>query len=326
MRGPTTELLLESADEYGWDPTWLNLPPDCWGQVLVDAVLELQGFYGLEPSGLPGEGLYRRMVLERFSFAEPNVEPQPTTPSDCILVAGERRPIPWGRVVTPDEEGGREIARYYTKKGKRKRRYKARSVPLPEVRRVTVHWTVTRSASHTWRVAWSTRRSVSTHFEINWDGTIYQLLDVIWHAFHSGVGTINDLTIGVDLTNPVGQKATARWNEKLVEMNQTPRPVVDEWRIRGWDPGRFLGPTPMQLEALSALALGLNRWCGVPLVAPLAKGPKRISSLKVRGHSLAQAKVLVPEGWHHHAEVRPGKWDHAGMYLPALLEQARLAA
>jgi hypothetical protein len=311
-----------SAGDFGWDPTWLDLPPDQWDQVLVDAIEARQDWYGLPITGTVDEALYRRLVLERDHYHEPPQEPQPSMPQDCILVAGQLRPIAWPTVLTPGDEGGRGIEQYYRKGGRRRRRYKARSMPMPQVRRAVLHWTVTRSPAHSWRVAWGTRRSVSTHFEVGWDGTIWQLLDVQHQAFHSGIGWLNDASIGVDLTNPVGQKATARWNERLVEANQVARPVITDWRINGWDPGPFLGATEAQLAALAALADGLRRWCGVPLVAPLAAGHRRLKSRQVKGLSAARAAAAVPDGWVHHAEVMRGKWDHAGIYLPAIMQQA----
>lgn len=314
----TPDELQENLAEFEMDPTWFGLPPDEWSPILVDAVQELQDFYGLGVSGLVDEELFRRIMLERH-FSEPSVEPPPTVPQDCILVGGVKRPIPWPHVITPDDEGGREIERHYMKGDRMRSRFNGRTVPMDQVRRVVVHWTVTRSASHTWRVAWGTRRSVSTHFEINWNGWIYQLADVAFQAYHSGIGHVNNMTIGVDLTNPV----LLSYQDRLVEVNQSPRPVVEGWRINGWDPGAFLGPTQQQVDALAALAKGLQDVCQVPLVAPLYQRPDRLTSRQVKGQSASEAARLVPFGWVHHGEVLKGKWDHAGINLPGILKQAR---
>lgn len=318
----TADELQGNAQDFGWDPTWLDMPPDEWGPELEDAITERQTFWGLAPTGLVDEPTFRRLALEQ-TYLEPSLEPPPTSPSDCILIAGQRRPIAWDRVVTPDEDGGRGIEQYYhDSKGRRRRRYKERDVPLVAVRRATVHWTVTRSASHTWRYAWDAPRSVSTHWEINWDGTIYQLTDPVFQAFHMGVGTFNDLSVGIDLTNPVAANDTKRWNRRLLEVNQTPRPELSDWRINGWDPGTFLGPTDQQVRALQALAKGLEVHMGIPLVAALTTKPNRLQACKLQGLTSSQVQRAVPEGWVHHAEVLRGKWDHAGINLPVLLRGA----
>lgn len=308
--------------DYDCPPEWLGLPPECSPAIVIDAICAMQEWYALPATGEIDEALYRRLALEHMA-TEPEQTTQPHTPSGTILVAGQRLPIRWDKVLTPQDEGGRGIERHYRKGGRTRSRYKDRTVPLRQVKRAVLHWTVTRSAAHSWRVAWSAKRSVSTHFEIDWDGTIYQLLDVEHQAYHSGIGWLNDQSVGVDLTNPVGQKRTEQWAKRLEVMGQEPRPVITGWRINGWDPGAFLGPTVSQVEALAALARGLHDHMGIPLKAPMTSAQKRLKAAKIKGLPHSKATVACPEGWVHHAQVMRGKWDHAGIYLPAVLARAQ---
>ena len=216
----------ESAELFGWDPTWWSMMPDEWGLPLEAQIAAFQGAEGIAATGYVDELTFRRLVTFRTLMLAPDDELEaeelagPPEVSDHIIVDGKRLPIPWQRVVTMDEEGGHAIERYYKnpKTGKQSSRFGDRKWGLEGTTRVGFHWTATRSAASTWKYAWSQRRSVSTHFEIDWDGTIYQLVDVVHATYNYGASWMNHSCVGVDLTNAVAVGNAKAMNEKLVKL------------------------------------------------------------------------------------------------------------
>lgn len=309
----------DSAVELGWDPTWFGLDPGEWGVHLCRAIEEAQAAYDCELTGVMSEYLWRRLSCERMLADTDPVEPLPET-SDVIIVDGQECPISWPWVTTWHDEGGRQIERTYKRGGKTRSRYRRRPRAVQgmiedQVMRAVLHWTVTPTPQKSWSSAWGAKRSVSTHFEIGAEGVIYQWLDVKHAAYHAGVTWANDCGIGVDLTSPVGQRDPEKALAQLLEAGQPEREIMDGWRINGWKAPRFLGPTAKQLEALTHLAKALREHCGVPLAVPDASpGGQRLETL---------SQVEATPGWVHHAEVKPGKWDHAGVRLADIMHEAR---
>jgi hypothetical protein len=70
------------------------------------------------------------------------------------------------------------------------------------VRFIVIHHSATRSAEDTRRVL--LRRGLSTHYEVERDGTIYEYLDPEKYvAYHAGAA--NDQSIGIDMTHMPGE-------------------------------------------------------------------------------------------------------------------------
>ena len=64
---------------------------------------------------------------------------------------------------------------------------------------IMLHTDLTWGAGATFRTL--TSRGLSTHFIIDWDGTVYQLVDVAQRAAH--VAEFNNVSVGIDLNNPM---------------------------------------------------------------------------------------------------------------------------
>jgi N-acetyl-anhydromuramyl-L-alanine amidase AmpD len=190
---------------------------------------------------------------------------------------------------------------------------------------VGVHWTGTRSASHSWIAAWSQKKSVSTHLEIDWDGVVYQWMDLKWRAYHYGIGWFNDRSVGLDLTNPVGYNKVELWNRRLVELGQVERPVVRGYRFNGWRPKPFLGATPAQIESLHAVMVCLYQHLGIPMVAPadIPGQPKVLRRLEDVKRNREASRKRMPPGWYHHCQGRNNRFDHLGLELTTELNKAK---
>ena len=61
------------------------------------------------------------------------------------------------------------------------------------------HWDVCLSADSCKRVL--EKRGISTHFVIDNDGTIVQLVDCNDIAWHAGIRKVNNVSIGIDFSN-----------------------------------------------------------------------------------------------------------------------------
>lgn len=280
-----------------------------YGPALVDTIKEFQsGFMDLRQDGVCGPTTWLRLQLELDDDDE--IELVTPTMSDQLLLNGKLVPIAWDRVVTAGETGALVLPPNC---------YKVRQ--NRQVDKVIAHWDVCTHAAKTYRVL--NAKGISTHFVIDWDGTIYQLVDMAWEAWHAGIGWINRSSIGVDFNTPVYEK----YQERLMKRGQPERPVVDGWKINGWNPGRFLGPHQVQLDAYAALLAAINEHMGVPLVAPARQA--------IDERLVYQRKKAIVPGVYHHAEVdyprkrrngkvkRSGKWDTAGVVNGHACSQAR---
>ena len=122
-----------------------------------------------------------------------------------IVILGQRYHLPGGvTVVTHLDPDGMNLEAEGRRLGKR-----ARLMPPREARpdsldllrstvdRVVLHTDLTRDAKATFRVL--SRRGRSTHFVVDWDGTIYQLGDVANGTSHTG--PVDERGISIDLNN-----------------------------------------------------------------------------------------------------------------------------
>jgi len=308
------ELNASSASDLGWDPTWFGLPIDALVDDIVAAIKRYQSTApGLLVDGWAGLSTFRRILSDRVAEGLEDVpDLSAAAVGDSILIGGKLCPINWPNVVTPGELGALVL-----KGGQGKLE------PGREVNRAVIHWPVTLNAATTLRVL--NGRNVGTNFEVDWDGTIYQFVDVDAATWHSGIRWINDASVGIDVSNPVGRK----WNNKLERLGQPKRPLLGGFKINGWNPGRFLGFHQVQIDALTALLAGLAKHKELPIVSPAAgKNWRHL-------HYVRKGKPGVVPGIYHHAEVdyprkkrgyrkkrRSGKWDTAGINLPAVCAAA----
>lgn len=291
------------AKALGWVPTLFGVPG--FGPALDVAIRAFQGqFPDLIEDGICGHATFRRLILDRAPSSP--VEHEAPAASDHLLIGGQAHDVKWDRVVVPGEVGALELRRGFSRRSKRK------------VDKVITHWDVCIDAHDCYKVL--NAKGISTHFVIDWDGTIYQLVDLAHEAWHAGIGWINRSSIGIDFSTPVYPK----YQDKAVARGQDARPIISGWRINGWGPGPFLGPHQAQLDAYAALLEAIHRHLGVPLDCVGGTTAR----LKY------QRKKAIGPGIYHHAEVdyprkrkdgkirRSGKWDTAGVDIPTAIEMA----
>lgn len=309
---------VESADVLGWDAGWLELPPDLEvsDPIVGDAVAVQQDWYGQPVTGVLDSVTWQRIEFMRSLDLQSDV--QPTLPSDHVFIGGKSETVPFA-VVTWEEPGGLGIKRTYKRGGKTKTRYSSRKGA--EIDRAVAHWTGTKTPHHTYRAAWNTKRSVSTHFEIGDDGTIHQLVDLAHATYNAGKGWLNRASIGVDLTLNPARTNRREINDALVRLGLRRRPIVSGIRVRGWNPGPFLGATPAQLLSLRELMRWFQERFGIPMTSP--DDPEKPLVVPALCGIPDATPDKLPPGWLHHAHFKSGRWDTACVSLPQQLALAR---
>jgi len=283
-----------SSKKLGWTPHWFGV--DVFGEALQLAVKDFQDDYpDLRVDGMCGPSTFRRLKLERDAAG---VGPEL---KDKILIGGKLLPIAWDKVIVPGEDGSLALSKGFRRK---KDRY---------TNMVITHWDVCTSAEKCFHVL--NGKGISTHFCIDWDGTIYQFVDVVHEAWHAGVSKINRQSVGIDLNNPIYPK----YNDILVKRGQPERPIISGYKINGWDPGEFLGFHKVQIDAYTALLAALNQHLPDLELVPTGDSgdPKVIKTIKVN-RAVAEGGVM------HHAHVKKRKWDTAGVDIAACCEAAKL--
>lgn len=302
----------ESAEAWGWSPKWLGLDGDPHGDDLAAAIRSVQGMWDLPVTGYADDATARRMLLEE-ALSRPPAQDHAGTSTGELALGDDRVVVDWPHVVSLDAPGNMALERVYRRGGHVKHRFGRRRA-LGSIDQVIVHWDVTPSAATTRRVL--SNKGISTHMVIDHDGTVYQLVDLRCAAWHAGVRAVNRRSIGIDLNTEVGGGHKTEAIQRRLAAAGRPRPVVRGASINGWKPGPFLGVYPRQVEALVAVLAALARYLPIPLVSPAHTG----KPLTLRFDKRA-AKVRPP-GVYHHAEVRRGKWDTAGVDLADVCQQA----
>lgn len=327
-----TSLNRESADELGWDPTWLDLPPDGWGQTLVDAIEAFQhSFFGDADGpgvvdGWCGWSTFLRLWDLRQTTHPEAYEPAPEpTASDGFLCAGELLSAPCV-IVTPGEKGALPIAEHYWRcskckgrrygspgkcgkcgaKRKQGRRFKERrdDKHYPgKPHSVIQHWPVGENTRGTHRGL--SRKGISSHGEIAWNGPLYQFVDMAKTCFHASSRQANETSIGLDVSlNPVRKNREAA-QARLEAKGRPRRPEIEGVKVGGWRPGTFLYYYDAQLITVAALRAAFHVHLGIPMESPYDHGAKRFA----KAHGKGDARK-VP-GWKNHSDVQGGKWDAA---------------
>ena len=138
-----------TARKLGWTPKWFGATK--FDSYLIDRIEEFQRIHGLKSDGFVGPATFRRVFTNREAF--PAAE-------NRILCNGTMIPINWGKVKVD-----------LLREGCYKAQTKARAPKM-----IVTHWDVCLSAASCKRVL--ERRGISTHFAIDNDGTIVQLLDL----------------------------------------------------------------------------------------------------------------------------------------------------
>lgn len=207
---------------------------------------------------------------------------QPTY--DSIIIAGQPYKLDGGVVVkTFDDPGGfsfeatrleRGIPNYGDRRTEKGARIKVKDKPavIEVIKQVVIHTDLTTDARGCFNAL--NGRGLSTHFMIDWDGTIYQGLDVAYEAYHAA--GVNAASIGVDMNNPMKNLerepkaepfgARHEWGDK--NPKDFVRGAPERKRINGfWT--KAYGYTDPQYQALLELLKVLTHELDIKPFAPL---------------------------------------------------------
>lgn len=284
-----------SAAKLGWELSWFCA--EDFDETLEENVKDFQRQHGLEPDGLVGPKTFRRVFTEMEAKLE-LVKSLSTTEENYIICNGQSVPIEWDKFVGLHDPGSLALA---------PGSYQS---PLNFVRKPTMivtHWDAALSAKSCHKIL--QRRGLSSHFVIDNDGTIYQMVDtanVAWHAKGS-----NDNSIGIDFSNAYYTKYQKVYRKRGLGS----RPIIES-SVHGAPPVEHLGYYPAQLEAYKVLVKALCEHYDIPLECPTKDG-KLITGVDPD----AQAGTFSGVVCHYHLSRR--KIDCAGLELDVLLEEIK---
>ncbi|MCR9247250.1 MAG: N-acetylmuramoyl-L-alanine amidase [bacterium] len=209
-----------------------------------------------------------------------------------------------------------------------------------QVHAFVLHFDTTGTSRQCFKVL-QDKRTLSVHFMLDVDGTIYQTLDLRERAWHATIS--NDFAVGVEIAHPGAwpQPLNAdmrRWYEKdeIGWRMKTPKWMKDPGiRTKGYIArparknfvsGEVQGRTMHQFDftkeqyaALAKLAAGLSRALPrIRLAAP------RTPAGEIVNHKVADAELRAFEGLIGHFHVQTNKVDPGpAMQWDRLIEDAR---
>ena len=280
----------KSAKKYDWAPFWFGATQ--FDQYLVECIKGFQRDHGLTADGLCGPETYRRA----YTYLEARVKPEEESDnSSFILCDGEKVKIDWDKVkIDPIKSGCyKNISSHRT----------------PTM--VVTHWDATLSAKSCKNIL--EKKGISTHFVIDNDGTIVQLLDTNHIGWHAGIRSVNNASIGIDFSNAVYEKYNKTYEKRGFGL----RPIIKDWRVHGRKIKPFLGYYPAQLEAYSALIKTICLHYNIPLECPLDDEGKLKTSVDKEA---AKAKF---KGVVNHYNLTTKKWDTLGLELDSILKDIK---
>ena len=226
-----------------------------------------------------------------------------------IIVSGQRVFIPDVKIVNYleggkgfegkfNEENGRELTRpRKVKTDKGLVRSRDAAIVRERVDMIIIHADITQSSAACYRVLLN--RGLSSHFGIDWDGTIYQWADTASLTMHAGAW--NNRSIGIDM-NCLLYNHLKKTNPPK---GQGERPI-EQMEIQG-HPWMSYGYTDEQYEALIALIATLKeQYPKIDLAVPVTSDGEVVPHFipDVDGGGRAE-KVGIYGHWH----VNPEKAD-----------------
>jgi len=283
-----------SAKKYGWEPSWFGCTD--FGPELTKAIQAFQKEYGLDDDGLCGPGTVRRLQTVRELEADEDVPPSPEG-KDYIIVNGKRCPIAWDRVVTPNEPGAM-IAPEGT--------YRKHN-GMRDVKMFVNHWDVCLTSKSCHKVLMN--RGISVHFLIDNDGTIYQTMDANDIGWHAGGRTLNNCTVGVEITNAFYPKYQGWYTKRF-----GPRPVKEGVKLNGKSVETHLGFYPVQMQAAKALWEAIAAVYKIPLQTPTKDDGSELAGVHYNASKGAYRGIV------HHYNLTERKMDCAGFDLTKYIE------
>lgn len=292
----------KSAKKLDWDPTWFNASD--FDETLINNIKEFQLRHGLSMDGKCGPMTYRRIATEREAVLTTPKE----TCGDCscnnvcnhIICEGTRVTVNWPKIVNiySDEAKILPTNCYKSvKKGKRN----------PHM--IVTHFDVCLSANSCHRVL--EKKGISSHFVIDNDGTIYQMVDTQHTAWHAGNRKVNKAAIGIDLSNGVYTKYQSWYRKNKLGA----RPVLRRVKVHNTYIEECLGFYPAQIGAFKALVKALCKHYEIPIEMPMDENGK---VLRAVSREAANGKF---RGIINHFHITRGKWDAANLDWDTLYKE-----
>jgi hypothetical protein len=290
-----------SAQKLGWVPQWFGAKE--FGDELITKVKEFQNEHGLSSDGLVGPITFRRVYTELEARQEllnsmrEGKEEEFSSPH--ILCAGRPVPIEWEKVITMRDEKSLALPRSC---------YEGSMNFERKPTLIVTHWDAALSASSCKKIL--ERRGLSSHFVIDNDGTIFQMVDTNDAAWHAG--SVNGISIGIDFSNAFYTKYQKVYRKRGFGN----RPLLDS-RVHGGTVGEHLGYYEVQLDAYKALLKALCDQYDIPLECPVDKDDELVTAV------YKEAKAGKFKGVVCHYHLSRKKIDCAGLELKGLLDDIK---
>ena len=274
---------MASAGKLGWEPDWFGV--EGFGRDLEEAVKQFQRESNLTVDGLCGPMTFARIYTQRESELHEKTY--------IIVDENVKLEIDWPKVDT--ETLRLPSTNYREVHGNRK------------ITEIVTHWDATLSAKYCYNIL--KKKGISTHFCIDNDGTIYQMVDPKHKAWHAKGH--NGHTIGIDLSNAYYLK----YNKTYQRSGFGPRPILNS-TLHGRDLGEHLGYYPEQLKAYKELLKVLTEYFDIKLKAPMVDG-------KLCDTVYEPAVEKKFNGIVSHYHLTTNKIDCAGLEIDKIIEEIK---
>ena len=293
-----------SAAKLGWEPIWFGAME--FGEQLAEEIKGFQKKYDLKADGLCGPVTYRRIFTARQALMELTLDKYNSKIEELedgkrIICSGQGVPINWEKVVNLMDNDSLALPASCHE-------YSGHEVRKPTM--IVTHWDAALSANSCYKIL--RNRGISSHFVIDNDGTIYQMVDTQNAAWHAGIYKVNQTSIGIDFSNAYYTKYQKYYEKK----GHGPRPVLTESQVHGTTLDAHLGYYPVQVEAYKALVKSLSDHYDIPLECPMESG-----ELITTVHEPSVAAEFKGVVSHYHLTKR--KIDCAGLPLDEILGDLR---
>ncbi len=293
-----------SASKLGWEPIWFGALE--FDDRLIEKIEEFQEEHDLKADGLCGPATYRRIVTARQALMELTLDQYESKIKDLenikkIICGGKGLPIKWNKVVNLVDSGNLELPSNCYRLVTKER--------IPTM--IVTHWDVALSASSCYKIL--KNKGISSHFAIDNDGTIYQMVDTQNIAWHAGNRGVNNTSIGIDFSNAYYTKYQKYYEKKGFGS----RPVLGDSKVHGRTLKEHLGYYPVQIEAYKALVKCLSEHYDIPLVCPLDNNGDLLTTVH------PPSKKANWHGVVSHYNLTDGKIDCAGLPLEQILSEIR---
>lgn len=229
------EYNIKSSKKYGWQPGWFGAKH--FDDNLLEKITSFQIESDIDADGLVGPTTYRRIYTDRTSNLD--YLRNKIIISDDVLID-----VPFNVNHTYNQDFFKGCFKQF--KGER--------TPI----QVVTHWDATLSAEHCIKIL--KKRGISTHFAIDNDGEVFQLVNcnnIAWHA--SGH---NNHTIGIDFSNAFYLK----YQDYYIKNVGKGRPVIKS--VVHGAKYEHLGYYPEQLRSYRELLDALLPYYDIPRETP----------------------------------------------------------